>query len=62
MKKKTNKQTKQNKTKNKTKQNKTLRKGLGILTLENRKIENLQIQYLIIDLHIAFSYPPSSAS
>ena len=53
--------TKQNKTK-KTKQNKTLRKGLGILTLENRKIENLQIQYLIIDLHIAFSYPPSSAS
>ena len=62
MKKKKNKQTKQNKTKNKTKQNKTLRKGLGILTLENRKIENLQIQYLIIDLHIAFSYPPSSAS
>ena len=41
---------------------KKLRKELGILTLENRKIENLQIQYLIIDLHIAFSYPPSSAS
>ena len=55
-----NKQT--NKTKQNKKQNKTLRKGLGILTLENRKIENLQIQYLIIDLHIAFSYPPSSAS
>ena len=41
---------------------KNLRKELGILTLENRKIENLQIQCLIIDLHIAFSYPPSSAS
>ena len=62
-KKKKKKQKKQKKKKQKTKkQNKTLRKGLGILTLENRKIENLQIQYLIIDLHIAFSYPPSSAS
>ena len=46
----------------KKKKKNPLRKGLGILTLENRKIENLQIQYLIIDLHIALSYPPSSAS
>ena len=46
----------------KKKKKKPLRKGLGILTLENRKIKNLQIQYLIIDLHIAFSYPSSSAS
>ena len=31
-------------------------------TEENRKIENLQIQCLIIDLQIALSYPPSSTS
>ena len=38
---------------------KKLRKGKEYLHL---KIENLQIQCLIIDLQIAFSYPPSSAS
>ena len=52
---------KKNKNKKKKKK-KQIEKGEGILTLENRKIENLLIQCLIIDLQIAFSYPPSSAS
>ena len=57
---------KKKKTKNKKQTNKQTnkqtKKGEGILALENRKIENLQIQCLIMDLQITFSYPPSSAS
>ena len=53
---------KKKKTKNKKQTNKQTKKGERMLTFENRKIENLQIQCLIIDLQIAFSYPPSSAS
>ena len=48
--------------KNERKKKKKTENGEGILTLENRKIENILIQCLIIDLQIAFSYPPSSAS
>ena len=50
------------KKKKKDQKNKQIGNGEGILTLENIKIENLKIEILIIDLQIAFSYPPSSAS